>query len=163
MGLNETVNFVDPDGNGLVSKVVVFEPEKEIKFAFLGEINDGKYVEVAAFADMLEHYIFEPVGDQTRMLVDVAMDDQYYDMMNEMWDRAGIELVRLSKQESLYSLCDGVETYGFWHYFLFLMKIKQQKEEENKMLWRLNLGQTTVKIYFFLVNYYLGRYIQNID
>lgn len=97
MGLNETVNFVDPDGNGLVSKVVVFEPEKEIKFAFLGEINDGKYVEVAAFADMLEHYIFEPVGDQTRMLVDVAMDDQYYDMMNEMWDRAGIELVRLSK------------------------------------------------------------------
>ncbi|MBC6315715.1 SRPBCC family protein [Listeria grandensis] len=97
MGLNKTVNFVDAEGNGLVSKVVVFEPEKEIKFAFLGEINDGKYVEVAAFADMLEHYIFEPVDSQTRMLVDVAMDDKYYDMMNEMWDRAGTELVKLSK------------------------------------------------------------------
>ncbi len=98
MGLNETVNFVDPEGNGLVSKVVVFEPEKEIRFAFLGEINDGKYVEVAEFADMLEHYIFEPVGNQTKMLVDVAMDDRYYDMMNEMWDKAGIELVKLSNQ-----------------------------------------------------------------
>ncbi|MBC1937044.1 activator of HSP90 ATPase [Listeria grandensis] len=96
MGLNETVNFVDKEGNGLVSKVVVFEPEKEIRFSFLGEINDGKYVEVAEFADMLEHYIFEPVGKQTRMLVDIAMDDRYYDMMNEMWDRAGIELVKLS-------------------------------------------------------------------
>lgn len=97
MGLDETVHFVDTSGNGLVSKVVVFEPEKEIKFSFLGEITDGKYVEVAAFADMLEHYVFEPVGNQTKMFVDVAMDDKYYDMMNEMWDRAGIELVKLSK------------------------------------------------------------------
>ncbi|MBC1435042.1 activator of HSP90 ATPase [Listeria rocourtiae] len=98
MGLNETVNFVDSEGNGLVSKVVVFEPEKEIRFAFLGEINDGKYVEVAEFADMLEHYVFDPVGNQTKMLVDVAMDDRYYDMMNEMWDNAGIELVKLSNK-----------------------------------------------------------------
>ncbi|MBC2187545.1 SRPBCC family protein [Listeria booriae] len=97
MRLDETVHFVDTSGNGLVSKVVVFEPEKEIKFSFLGEITDGKYIEVAAFADMLEHYVFEPVGNQTKMFVDVAMDDKYYDMMNEMWDRAGIELVKLSK------------------------------------------------------------------
>ncbi|AQY52105.1 hypothetical protein PWEIH_10313 [Listeria weihenstephanensis FSL R9-0317] len=97
MALNATVNFVDTAGNGLVSKVVVFEPAKEIKFSFLGEINDGKYVEVAAFADMLEQYIFEPVGDQTKMLVDVTMDDSYYDMMNEMWDRAGTVLIKLSK------------------------------------------------------------------
>lgn len=34
MGLNETVSFVDEIGNGLVSNVVVFDPEKEIKFAF---------------------------------------------------------------------------------------------------------------------------------
>ena len=45
---------------------------------------------------MLEHYIFEPVGNQTKMFVDVAMDDEYYDMMNEMWDQAGIELIKLS-------------------------------------------------------------------
>ncbi|MBC1372925.1 activator of HSP90 ATPase [Listeria booriae] len=97
MGLDEMVHFVDTSGNGLVSKVVVFEPEKEIKFSFLGEITDGKYVEVAAFADMLEHYVFESVGNQTKMFVDVAMDDKYYDMMNEMWDRAGEKLVKLSK------------------------------------------------------------------
>lgn len=96
MGLNETISFVDGSGGGLVSKVVVFEPEKEIKFSFLGEVTSGKYVEVPAFADMLEHYIFEPVGNQTKMLVDVAMDDEYYDMMNEMWDQAGIELIKLS-------------------------------------------------------------------
>lgn len=96
MGLNETISFVDGSGDGLVSKVVVFEPEKEIKFSFLGEITSGKYVEVPAFADMLEHYIFEPVVNQTKMLVDVAMDDEYYDMMNEMWDQAGIELIKLS-------------------------------------------------------------------
>lgn len=96
MGLNETISFVDGSGDGLVSKVVVFEPEKEIKFSFLGEVTSGKYVEVPAFADMLEHYIFEPVGNQTKMLVDVAMDDEYYDMMNEMWDQAGIELIKLS-------------------------------------------------------------------
>lgn len=96
MGLNETISFVDGSGDGLVSKVVVFEPEKEIKFSFLGEVTSGKYVEVPAFADMLEHYIFEPVGNQTKMFVDVAMDDEYYDMMNEMWDQAGIELIKLS-------------------------------------------------------------------
>ncbi|MEG1047385.1 SRPBCC family protein [Carnobacterium sp.] len=96
MGLNETISFVDGSGDGLVSKVVVFEPEKEIKFSFLGEVTSGKYVEVPAFADMLEQYIFEPVGNQTKMLVDVAMDDEYYDMMNEMWDQAGIELIKLS-------------------------------------------------------------------
>ncbi|WP_317946236.1 activator of HSP90 ATPase [Carnobacterium maltaromaticum] len=96
MGLNEMISFVDGSGDGLVSKVVVFEPEKEIKFSFLGEVTSGKYVEVPAFADMLEHYIFEPVGNQTKMLVDVAMDDEYYDMMNEMWDQAGIELIKLS-------------------------------------------------------------------
>ena len=59
MGLNETISFVDGSGDGLVSKVVVFEPEKEIKFSFLGEVTSGKYVEVPAFADMLEHYIFD--------------------------------------------------------------------------------------------------------
>lgn len=96
MGLNETISFVDGSGDGLVSKVVVFEPEKEIKFSFLGEITSGKYVEVPAFSDMLEHYIFEPVGNQTKMVVDVTMDDEYYDMMNEMWDQAGIELIKLS-------------------------------------------------------------------
>ena len=82
MGLNETISFVDGSGDGLVSKVVVFEPEKEIEFSFLGEITSGKYVEVPAFSEMLEHYIFEPVGNQTKMLVDVAMGDEYYDMMN---------------------------------------------------------------------------------
>lgn len=96
MGLNEMISFVDGSGDGLVSKVVVFEPEKEIKFSFLGEVTSGKYVEVPAFAEMLEHYIFEPMGNQTKMLVDVAMDDEYYDMMNEMWDQAGIELIKLS-------------------------------------------------------------------
>ena len=96
MGLNETISFVDGSGDGLVSKVVVFDPEKEIKFSFLGEVTSGKDVEVPAFADMLEHYIFEPVGNQTKMFVDVAMDDEYYDMMNEMWDQAGIELIKLS-------------------------------------------------------------------
>ena len=96
MGLNETVSFVDDSGNGLVSKVVVFEPEKEIKFSFLGEVNDGKYVEVPEFANMLEHYIFEPIGNQTKMFVDIAMEDEYYDMMNDLWDKAGVELIKLS-------------------------------------------------------------------
>lgn len=96
MKLNETISFVDESGNGLVSKVVVFEPEKEIKFAFLGEITDSKYVEVPGFAEMLEHYLFEPVGNQTKMLVDVVMDDEYYNMMNDLWDKAGSELIKLS-------------------------------------------------------------------
>ncbi|MDA9470723.1 activator of HSP90 ATPase [Enterococcus sp. 5H] len=96
MGLNETVSFVDDSGNGLVSKVVVFEPEKEIKFSFLGEVNDEKYVEVPEFANMLEHYIFEPIDNQTKMFVDVAMEDEYYDMMNDLWDKAGVELIKLS-------------------------------------------------------------------
>lgn len=98
MGLNEIIKFVDADGNGLVSKIDIFEVAKEIQFAFLGEITDGKYTEIPEFADMLEHYVFEPVGKQTKMIVDVAMDNQYYDMMNEMWDKAGIELKNLSKQ-----------------------------------------------------------------
>lgn len=96
MKLNETISFVDETGNGLVSKVVVFEPEKEIKFAFSGEITDGKYVEVPEIAEMLEHYLFEPVGNQTKMLVDVVMDDEYYDLMNDLWDKAGTQLIRLS-------------------------------------------------------------------
>ncbi|MGX7264287.1 SRPBCC family protein [Enterococcus crotali] len=96
MKLNETISFVDETGNGLVSKVVIFEPEKEIKFAFLGEITDGKYVEVPEFTEMLEHYLFEPVGNQTKMLVDVAMDDEYYEMMNDLWDKAGTELISIS-------------------------------------------------------------------
>ncbi|OJG92711.1 hypothetical protein RV15_GL002656 [Enterococcus silesiacus] len=96
MKLNETVSFVDESGNGLVAKVVIFEPEQEIKFAFLGEVTDGQYVEVPEFAEMLEHYFFEPVGNQTKMLVDVVMDDEYYEMMNDLWDKAGIELIRLS-------------------------------------------------------------------
>lgn len=96
MKLNETISFVDETGNGLVSKVVIFEPDKEIKFAFLGEVTDGKYVEIPAFAEMTEHYVFEPVGNQTKMLVDVTMDDEYYDMMNDLWDKAGTELIKLS-------------------------------------------------------------------
>lgn len=96
MKLNETISFVDETGNGLVSKVVIFEPDKEIKFAFLGEVTDGKYVEVPEFSEMTEHYVFEPVGNQTKMVVDVAMDDEYYDMMNNLWDKAGTELIKLS-------------------------------------------------------------------
>lgn len=96
MGLNETASFVDESGNGLVAKVVVFEPEKEIKFSFLGEINEGKFVEVPDFANWLEHYLFEPEGNQTKMLVDVVMDDQYYEMMDKLWDIAGVELIKLS-------------------------------------------------------------------
>lgn len=95
MGLNETILFGDGTENGLVAKVIVFDPEKEIKFSFLGEMKDGKYSEIPEFSNMFEQYIFEPVGKQTKMLVDVTMEDKYYDMMNDLWDKAGIEIEKL--------------------------------------------------------------------
>lgn len=54
------------------------------------------FVEVPDFANWLEHYLFEPEGNQTKMLVDVVMDDQYYEMMDKLWDIAGVELIKLS-------------------------------------------------------------------
>ena len=78
---------------GMVSEIAESDYPNFISIRHLGYIMDGVTDTtsdlVKAWAPSYENYTLEALGDQkTRFKLDMEVEDDYYDMMLEMWQRA---------------------------------------------------------------------------
>ncbi len=88
---------------GMVSEIVESDYPKYISIRHLGYITDGVVDTtsdlVKAWAPSYENYTLEEIGDQkTKFKLDMDIEDQYYDMMQEMWQRAMLKLKQVSEE-----------------------------------------------------------------
>lgn len=96
---------VNESGNkeGMVSEIAESDYPKYISIRHLGYIMDGVIDTtsdmVKAWAPSYENYTLEALDDQkTKFRLDMDVEDQYYDMMLEMWQRAMQQLKQVSER-----------------------------------------------------------------
>ena len=104
---SDTIQFlaVNESGNkeGMVSEIAESDYPKYISIRHLGYIMDGVIDTtsdmVKAWSPSYENYTLEALGDQkTKFKLDMDVEDQYYDMMLEMWQRAMLRLKQVSER-----------------------------------------------------------------
>lgn len=104
---SDTIQFlaVNESGNkeGMVSEIAESDYPKYISIRHLGYIMDGVIDTtsdmVKAWSPSYENYTLEALGDQkTKFKLDMDVEDQYYDMMLEMWQRAMLKLKQVSER-----------------------------------------------------------------
>ena len=88
---------------GMVSEIAESDYPKYISIRHLGYIMDGVIDTtsdlVKAWAPSYENYTLEALDDQkTKFRLDMDVEDQYYDMMLEMWQRAMQQLKQVSER-----------------------------------------------------------------
>ncbi|HSN65804.1 MAG TPA: SRPBCC domain-containing protein [Fusibacter sp.] len=88
---------------GMVSEIAESDYPKYISIRHLGYIMDGVIDTtsdlVKAWAPSYENYTLEALGDhKTKFKLDMDVEDQYYDMMLEMWQRAMQQLKQVSER-----------------------------------------------------------------
>lgn len=96
---------VNEAGNkeGMVSEIAESDYPKYISIRHLGYIMDSVIDTtsdlVKAWAPSYENYTLEALSDQkTKFKLDMDVEDQYYDMMLEMWQRAMQQLKQVSER-----------------------------------------------------------------
>lgn len=93
--------FLDPAGQGMVSKIVENMPYEFISIEHQGFVKDGKEdVEsegARALAGAHEDYTFKETGSATEVLVDLDTNDEYSAMFEDMWPKALLKLKQLSE------------------------------------------------------------------
>ena len=99
MELGEILRFLDGEGYGLEAIVTVFRPYSQLVFTFTGEISKTGVKALDSEPKHTETYELIAKGDQTKLLVTADVDNTYYNMMDEMWDR-GIERMKILAQKN---------------------------------------------------------------
>jgi hypothetical protein len=103
----DTIQFlaVNESGSkeGMVSEIAESDYPKFISIRHLGYIMDGVIDTtsdmVKAWSPSYENYTLEALGDQkTKFKLDMDVEDQYYDMMLEMWQRAMLKMKQVSER-----------------------------------------------------------------
>lgn len=73
---NSIIKFFDPKNNGMYSKVLKNDPNKEMIFLHLGEIYDG--VEVPRdWEDATESYLLEETEEGTKLTAKIKTSDEF--------------------------------------------------------------------------------------
>ena len=84
--------FLDGKGNGMVSTIDAIEPNKFMSFKHLGMIKDGvedyDSEDVKKWSGSNENYILKSIGDETELLIELDLDDEYKDYFGETWTKA---------------------------------------------------------------------------
>lgn len=92
------VVFTDGGNNGMVCKVSINEPNQKIQFTFTGELKDGLETNVDSFAGVIETYTLTQNDDEVLLRVETSMADQWYDSMDQAWDKAIVIVKELSEK-----------------------------------------------------------------
>lgn len=86
------VTYRDESGFGMISKVLVNQPGKELSVEFTGVYTDGKEDFDSAKAKEVqggkETYVLSENNGGTTLAISSDMDAEYYDMMSDAWDKA---------------------------------------------------------------------------
>ena len=99
--------FTDDGLSGLVGRIVVNDPGKEISIEYLGVLTGGKedYESEMAknFKGARETYRLSGQNGTTRLDVECDMGEDYADHMSAMWDKALQKIRELSENELVES------------------------------------------------------------
>lgn len=94
--------FLDPNGAGMVSKIVENNPYEFISIEHLGFVKDGEEdMESKGAKDMAgahENYSFKESDGKTKVSVDMDISDEYQAMFEDMWPKALTKLKALSEK-----------------------------------------------------------------
>ena len=94
--------FLDGKGNGMVSTIDAIEPNKLISFKHLGMIKDGvedfDSEDVKKWSGSHENYKLKSHGDETELLVELDLDDEYKDYFGDTWTKA-FEIIKSLVEE----------------------------------------------------------------
>jgi hypothetical protein len=90
---------------GMVSQIAKNDLYKFISIKHLGMVENGiedtTSEEVKKWTPSFENYTFVVKSEnQTEFVLDMDTDEKYYDEMNEMWDKAVIDLKKLCEESS---------------------------------------------------------------
>lgn len=100
------IRFLAPDesGNmgGMLSRIKENRKHEFISIEHLGIVQDGEEVtdsqEVKEWAGALENYTLKENNGKTEVLIDMDTEEDYEEMMQEMWPKALQKLKELSEK-----------------------------------------------------------------
>ena len=99
--LGSKATFADQKGDGIVGRIVTLDPNKKISIEYDGLLSKGQEDLVSetalAIKGTQETYSLEQNGNVTDLSISLEMDEQYYGMMSEMWDKALQKIKELSE------------------------------------------------------------------
>ncbi len=97
------VLFLDPDNNGMVSKIKTNIPNKFMSIEHLGLVKGGvedtKSEEVHQWAGAMENYTLQGENSTTELGIEVDITDEYMDMFKKIWPKALQKVKKLSEEE----------------------------------------------------------------
>lgn len=94
--------FLDPSGQGMVSRIAENKLHEFISIEHIGFVNDGKEDTESegakAAAGAHENYTFKESDGTTEVLVDMDSNDEYKAMLEEIWPKALAKLKDLCER-----------------------------------------------------------------
>jgi len=98
----ETIRFLSPSGDGMVSHIAEHKPLQFMSIKHLGFIVDGKddftSDKVLSWAPAFENYRFSETADGTRLEVEQEIAPEYEQYMQDSWPKALQKLKALCEQ-----------------------------------------------------------------
>lgn len=98
------IQFLDPKGQGMVSRIARNKPHEFISIEHLGFVANGEEDtdsdSAKALAGAHENYTLTETNGMTKVEVDMDTDEQYKAMFQDMWPKALQKLKELSEQQS---------------------------------------------------------------
>lgn len=84
---NSMMKFFDPNNNGMYSRVLKNNPNKEMTFLHLGEIYDG--VEVPQdWGDATESYILQEMEEGTKLIAKINTSEEFKGFFEDKFPNA---------------------------------------------------------------------------
>lgn len=95
---NSIMKFFDPENNGMYSRVLKNDPNKEMIFLHLGEIFDG--VEVPQdWGDATESYLLEETEDGTKLTAKIKSSEEFKGFFEDKFPNALKNVKHLSENQ----------------------------------------------------------------
>ncbi|WP_228446642.1 hypothetical protein [Chryseobacterium sp. 3008163] len=92
------MKFFDPNNNGMYSRVLKNNPNKEMTFLHLGEIYDG--VEVPQdWGDATESYILQETEEGTKLIARINTSEEFKDFFEDKFPNALQNVKHLSENQ----------------------------------------------------------------
>lgn len=97
------VLFLDGQGNGMVSTIAKKNPPEYMSIKHIGIVKDSKEItegeEVMKWAPAYENYTLKNVSDNTELVVEMDMENEYKEYFVETWPKALSKVKELSEKK----------------------------------------------------------------
>lgn len=92
------MKFLDPENNGMFSRVLKNDPNKEMVFLHLGEIFDG--VEVPQdWGDATETYLLKETEEGTKLIARIKTSEEFKEFFEDKFPQALQNVKNLSENQ----------------------------------------------------------------